>query len=239
MSAVLAISGLAAGYGDTVVLEDVSLELQPGRTLSLLGRNGVGKSTLLGSIMGFTTIHAGRLSAFGEPLDGLPAHRRNELGLGFVPQEREVFPSLTVMENLRVAARPRGWTVARVFELFPALGQRRHALGGQLSGGEQQMLAIARALVGGPRVLLLDEPMEGLAPIVVETLYEALKSIRSEAGIAILLVEQHAELALSLSQDAIVLDRGRIVYRGSSEALARDEAAQARLLGVGRTEAAA
>ncbi len=238
MSTAVALAHLVAGYGDTVVLDDVSFELAAGRTLAVLGRNGVGKSTLLESIMGFTTLHSGQLSMFGERLDGVATDRRNLLGVGYVPQEREIFPSLTVAENLQVAARRRGWSLADVFAQFPALADRRNASGGRLSGGEQQMLAIGRALVGGPRLLLLDEPMEGLAPIVVDKLYEALVRIRDEAGITIIIVEQHADLALALSQETIVLERGRITYRGASAELARDEATKTRLLGVGGTREA-
>ncbi len=238
MSTVLAVSNLVAGYGETVVLDDVSFELENGRTLAVLGRNGVGKSTLLDTLMGFTTVHAGQISAFGRPLDAMPTHHRNLAGIGYVPQEREIFPSLSTLENLRVAARPRGWPPEDVFSLFPQLGQRRGSSAGSLSGGEQQMLAIGRALVGGPRLLLLDEPMEGLAPIVVETLYRALAKIRDTGGITMIIVEQHADLALSLSQEAIVLERGRIAHRGPSAQLARDESTKTRLLGVGGVEQA-
>jgi branched-chain amino acid transport system ATP-binding protein len=233
VSAALAVENLVAGYGATVVLQDVSFEVSAGGTLAILGRNGVGKSTLLDTMMGFTTRHGGSIRFDGMPIEGLASHRRNRLGFGYVPQEREIFPSLTVEENLSVAWRAGGWSLAQVFEFFPPLSERRRNTGNRLSGGEQQMLAIGRALVGAPRVLLLDEPMEGLAPIIVETLYDALRRIRDEAALTIILVEQKVDLALSFARDAIVLDRGRILYRGDSMSLAGDEAAKARLLGVG------
>jgi branched-chain amino acid transport system ATP-binding protein len=238
MSAGIAVDNLVAGYGATVVLQDVSFELAAGGTLTILGRNGVGKSTLLSTLMGFTTRHAGSIRLDGRPIEALASHRRNRLGLGYVPQEREIFPSLTVEENLSVARRAEGhWSLDQVFDLFPALKERRRNAGNRLSGGEQQMLAIGRALVGAPKVLLLDEPMEGLAPIIVDTLYDALSRIRDEAALTVVLVEQKADFALSFARDAIVLDRGRIVFRGASIGLAQDETAKARLLGVGAAQA--
>ncbi len=234
MSAGIAVDNLVAGYGATVVLQDVSFELAAGDTLAILGRNGVGKSTLLSTLMGFTTLHAGSMRLNGRPIEALASHRRNRLGLGYVPQEREIFPSLTVEENLSVAHRASSaWSLAQVFELFPPLKERRRNAGDRLSGGEQQMLAIGRALVGAPSILLLDEPMEGLAPIIVESLYDTLARIRDEAALTVVLVEQKVDLALSFARDAIVLDRGRIVYHGASAALAQDEATKVRLLGVG------
>ena len=234
MSAGIAVDNLVAGYGATVVLQDVSFELAAGDTLAILGRNGVGKSTLLSTLMGFTTLHAGSMRLNGRPIEALASHRRNRLGLGYVPQEREIFPSLTVEENLSVAHRASSaWSLAQVFELFPPLKERRRNAGDRLSGGEQQMLAIGRALVGAPSILLLDEPMEGLAPIIVELLYDTLARIRDEAALTVVLVEQKVDLALSFARDAIVLDRGRIVYHGASAALAQDEATKVRLLGVG------
>ncbi|MDR3421268.1 MAG: ABC transporter ATP-binding protein [Xanthobacteraceae bacterium] len=238
MSASLAVDNLVAGYGATVVLQDVSFDVAAGGTLAILGRNGVGKSTLLSTLMGFTTRHGGSIRFNGTPIESVASHRRNRLGLGYVPQEREIFPSLTVEENLSVAQRAEGgWSPAEVFRFFPALKERRRSAGNRLSGGEQQMLAIGRALVGAPKVLLLDEPMEGLAPIIVESLYDALARIRDEAALTIVLVEQKADLALSFARDTIVLDRGRIVYRGASAELAQDEPAKARLLGVGAAQA--
>jgi len=238
VSSGIAVDNLVAGYGATVVLQDVSFEVAAGGTLAILGRNGVGKSTLLSTLMGFTTRHRGSIRLDGRPIETLVSHRRNRLGLGYVPQEREIFPSLTVEENLSVAHRATGgWSLAQVFDLFPPLKERRRNAGDRLSGGEQQMLAIGRALVGAPTVLLLDEPMEGLAPIIVDSLHDALARIRDEAALTVVLVEQKVDLALSFARDAIVLDRGRIVYRGTSEALARDETTKARLLGVGAAEA--
>jgi branched-chain amino acid transport system ATP-binding protein len=239
VSASLAVDDLMAGYGATIVLQDVSFEVAAGGTLAILGRNGVGKSTLLSTLMGFTTRHRGTIRFDQRRVEAMASHRRNRLGLGYVPQEREIFPSLTVEENLSVAHRPAGgWSPAQVFDFFPALKERRRNAGNRLSGGEQQMLAIGRALVGAPKVLLLDEPMEGLAPIIIESLYEALIRIRNEAALTIVLVEQKVDLALSFARDAIVLDRGRVVYRGASAELARDETAKARLLSVGVAETA-
>jgi len=232
MSVGIAVQDLVAGYGETVVLDGISFEVPAGGTLAVLGRNGVGKTTLLTTLMGFTQRHRGTIALGDVAIEGVPTHRRARMGLGYVPQEREIFPSLTVEENLAVAALPGGWTTDRAFELFPGLKERRRNTGNRLSGGEQQMLAIARALVGGPKVLLLDEPLEGLAPIVVEALFEALAKIRDDTGVTMIMVEQKAELALAFTQDAIVLDRGRIVYRGTSAAIKSDEEMQHRLLAV-------
>ena len=233
MSAEISVENLVAGYGETIVLDRISFEVAAGGTLALLGRNGVGKSTLLGTLMGFTTLHGGAIRFGGRAIERTATHLRNRGGLGYVPQEREIFPSLTVEENLAVAARAGGWALEAIYELFPALAERRRNAGNQLSGGEQQMLAVARALAGAPKALLLDEPMEGLAPIVVERLFEALTRIRDEAGLTIILVEQKVDLALSFARDVLVLDRGRIVYRGASESLRADEAAMVQLFGVG------
>ena len=232
MSATLAVEDLTAGYGATVVLDGVSFALPPGGTLALLGRNGVGKTTLLASLMGFTNRHRGTIRWGDTPVETMASHRRNRLGIGYVPQEREIFPSLSLEENLLVSARPGGWTLDAIYALFPSLRDRRHNAGNRLSGGEQQMLAIARALAGAPKLLLLDEPTEGLAPIVVETLADALTRIRAESGLSIILVEQRVDLALAFAGEAMVLDRGRIVWRGASAELRADEEAKARLLGV-------
>ena len=233
MSAVgLTVDGLVAGYGQTVVLDGLSFDLAPRGTLAVLGRNGVGKSTLLTTLMGITTRHLGTIRLGDLQIEDLPVHVRARSGLGYVAQEREVFPSLTVEENLQVSMLPGGWTLEKVYELFPRLKERRRNTGNRLSGGEQQMLAIARALCGGPNVLLLDEPLEGLAPIVIETLFEALLRIRDESGLSMILVEQKAELALSFARDCVVVDRGKIVHRGPSEELRGDYLKQAQLLRV-------
>ena len=228
----LSLQGLSAGYGPTVIVEDVSLELRAGGCVGVLGRNGVGKSTLLRTIMGMTRVHAGRIVHLGADVTAMPVHRRALAGLGFVPQEREVFKSLTVAENLRIAQRPGHWTSATVCELFPRLAERAGNLGSQLSGGEQQMLAIARALVGNPKVLLMDEPSEGLAPVIVEQVFAAMARIRERRDMAIVLVEQHAEMALDFAERAVVMDRGRIVHEGPSAELRGDAARLGRIMGI-------
>jgi len=221
-----------AGYGETVVLEDISLALGAGETLSIIGRNGVGKSTLLATIMGYTTLHGGRIGLHGSDVSALATYRRVAAGLAYVPQEREIFPSLTLRENLDVAARPGPWTVETVFELFPKLAERTGNSGNQLSGGEQQMLAIGRALIGNPSVLLMDEPSEGLAPVIVEELARAVKRLAQAGGLALVLVEQNSRLALDIAPRAVVMDRGRIVYDGESETLRDDPAKLDQLIGV-------
>jgi branched-chain amino acid transport system ATP-binding protein len=228
----LALDGVVAGYGDSVVLEDVSLSLAAGDSLALLGRNGTGKSTLLATLMGLTRLHRGALRWRGEDLRALPTFRRARAGLGWVPQERLVFPSLTVAEHLTAVARPGPWTVERVWRTFPRLLERREHMGNQLSGGEQQMLAIARALLVNPSLLLLDEPMEGLAPIIVQELLGVIRGLIAEGGMSVILVEQHARLALQATKNVVVLDRGRVVHRSQSEALLRDPGALRRLVTV-------
>jgi branched-chain amino acid transport system ATP-binding protein len=228
----LELDGVSAGYGETVVLEDLRLAIAAGESVSLIGRNGVGKTTLLATVMGHTNLHGGRLRLAGEDISATATHRRARAGLGYVPQEREIFPSLTVRENLEVAARPGRWTLAGVFELFPRLRERQTNRGNQLSGGEQQMLAIGRALVGNPRLMLMDEPSEGLAPVIVEELARVLYRLRESEGLTLLLVEQNLRLALDLSPRTIVMDRGRIVYDGESAHLSRDRAALDALIGV-------
>ena len=228
----LELKGVRAGYGEAVVLEDVSLEVPRNGSLAVLGRNGVGKSTLLLTVMGYTRLHQGSLSFNGKDITHLPPHRRAQLGIGWVAQEREIFPSLSLEENLTVAARPGRWGLDAVYELFPRLKERRANMGNQLSGGEQQMLAIARALMTNPSLLLLDEPLEGLAPIIVEALADAFKKLVSEKTLAIVLVEQHTSIALSLTEDAVVIERGRIVHRARSAELARDPDMAARVLGL-------
>jgi branched-chain amino acid transport system ATP-binding protein len=225
----LELKGVRAGYGEAVVLDDVSLELPKDGSLAVLGRNGVGKSTLLLTIMGYTRLHAGRIFFQGNDITTLAPHRRARLGIGWVAQEREIFPSLTLEENLTVAARPGRWALKEVFSLFPRLQERRANMGNQLSGGEQQMLAIARALMTNPSLLLLDEPLEGLAPIIVEELASAMQRLE---GTALVLVEQHTELALSLTADAVVIERGQIVHRARSADLARDPEMAERVLGL-------
>ncbi|HXI37006.1 MAG TPA: ABC transporter ATP-binding protein [Burkholderiales bacterium] len=222
MSELLRIEGLRAGYGETVVLEDVALALPERGTLSLLGRNGVGKTTLLASIMGHTTRHAGEVIFKSGSLNRKAAHHRSRLGIGYVPQEREIFPSLTVEENLTVAARKGRWTLQRVYDLFPRLAERRSHMGNQISGGEQQMLAIGRALMGSPSLLLMDEPLEGLAPIIVEALRKALERLIAEDSLAIVLVEQSARVALEMTENVVVLDRGRVAFSGRSRVLLDD-----------------
>jgi branched-chain amino acid transport system ATP-binding protein len=224
MSEALRLQEVRAGYGATVVLEDVGFALAERGSLAVLGRNGVGKTTLLATIMGHTTFHAGRIDYRGRSLARLPAYERSRLGIGYVPQTRDVFPSLTLEENLRVAARPGPWSLDRVYELFPRLAARRRQIGGALSGGEQQMLSIARALVGGPSLLLLDEPLEGLAPIIVDTLLEAMLHLIRDGSLTVVLVEQSAKLALEVTQEVLVLSRGRIVHHGPSAELLADPA---------------
>jgi branched-chain amino acid transport system ATP-binding protein len=228
----LELTDVRAGYGDAVVLDGVSLSIPDNGSLAVLGRNGVGKSTLLMTIMGMTRIFRGEILFRGKSIVGLPTHQRARLGLGWVAQEREIFPSLSVGENLTVAARPGRWDLASVYRLFPRLGERKDNMGNQLSGGEQQMLAVARALMTNPALLLLDEPLEGLAPIIVEELAAVLKTTFSAEHTAIVLVEQHTDLALSLTDDAVVIERGAIVHRARSADFARDAATLERYVGL-------
>jgi branched-chain amino acid transport system ATP-binding protein len=233
----LVLTEVSAGYGETIVLEGISLVLSPGQTLTVLGRNGVGKTTLLATIIGHTRLHGGGIRFAGVEIAALPPYRRARLGIGYVPQEREIFPSLTVEENLTVAERPGRWTLARVYEFFPSLAGRRRNQGNQLSGGEQQTLAIARALMGNPTILLMDEPLEGLAPVIVDALLAGLDRLKQEDDLALLVVEQHAQLALNLAEDAIVLDRGAIVFSGSSRELIDAPERLNALMGVGERRA--
>jgi branched-chain amino acid transport system ATP-binding protein len=232
MASALELRRVAAGYGQTVVLEDIDLKLAPGECISVIGRNGVGKTTLLATIMGHTTLHAGEVVLDGGRLDGMPCFRRALTGIGFVPQEREIFPSLSVRENLDVGARPGAWTRERVYTLFPRLEERLDNIGNQLSGGEQQMLAIARALLTNPTVLLMDEPTEGLAPVLVETLTAVLAQLRADSALSIILVEQNSRVALTFSPRALILDKGRVVYDGASEPLRADPDRLAKLIGI-------
>lgn len=228
----LALHGVSAGYGRTVVLEDVSLALAAGRSASVIGRNGMGKTTLLSTIMGFTRLHGGRVQVCGADVSAARTWRRVRAGVGLVPQEREIFPSLTVEENLAVARREGEWDEARIYALFPRLYERRTNSGNRLSGGEQQMLAIGRALVGNPRVLLMDEPTEGLAPVIVEELQVTFAKLRDEAGMTILLVEQNSRVALEFAERCIVMSAGRIAFDGDSATLASDRDRLDRLIGV-------
>jgi branched-chain amino acid transport system ATP-binding protein len=223
---------VSAGYGETVVIEDIDLTLKPGECISVIGRNGVGKTTLLSTVMGHTTLHSGEISLDSKALNGMPSFRRALAGIGFVPQEREIFPSLSVRENLEVAARPGQWTQDRVFGLFPRLKERLENMGNQLSGGEQQMLSIARALLTNPTVLLMDEPTEGLAPVLVETLIEVLAKLRAESALSIILVEQNSRVALNFSPRTVILDKGHIVYDGESDPLRADPERLAKLIGI-------
>jgi branched-chain amino acid transport system ATP-binding protein len=223
---------VSAGYGETVVIEDIDVTLAPGECISVIGRNGVGKSTLLATVMGQTVLHAGDIVLNGRSLTRLPSYRRALAGIGFVPQEREIFSSLTVRENLDVAARPGLWTLARVFELFPRLQERLGNAGNQLSGGEQQMLSIARALLTNPTILLMDEPTEGLAPILVEALIAVLAKLQTQSGLSIILVEQNSRVALTFSPRTVILDKGRIVYDGESEPLRTNADRLAKLIGI-------
>jgi branched-chain amino acid transport system ATP-binding protein len=232
MASALELKGVSAGYGDTVVLEDIDLALAPGENISVIGRNGVGKTTLLATIMGHTTLHKGDVLLNGASLRRVPVYARALRGLGFVPQEREVFPSLSVRENLEVGARPGHWTPARVFEMFPRLQERLDNKGNQLSGGEQQMLSIARALLTNPSVLLMDEPTEGLAPVIVDTLAAVLARLRAASTLSIVLVEQNSRVALAFSERTLVMSKGRIVYDGPSATLRDDPEKLAQLVGI-------
>ena len=228
----LKLENVTAGYGDAVVLHGISLELSEHGSLAVLGRNGVGKSTLLLTIMGYTQLRAGRVLWRGQDLSRVAPHRRAVNGIGWVAQEREIFPSLSVEENLTVAARLGPWTLDAVFKLFPRLSERRRNMGNQLSGGEQQMLAVARALMTNPALMLLDEPFEGLAPVIVDELSAAMKTMLADRSIAIILVEQHTDMALELTAEAIVLERGAIAHRASSAQLQKDTATLERLVGL-------
>jgi branched-chain amino acid transport system ATP-binding protein len=215
----LRLQGVRAGYGETVVLEDISFDVPERGALALLGRNGVGKTTLLATLMGHTQLHGGRIECRGQSIERLPVHDRSRLGISYVPQTRDIFPSLSIEENLQVAARKGRWPMERVYELFPRLAERRSHMGNQISGGEQQMLSIGRALMGDPAILLLDEPMEGLAPIIVEMLMQALTRLIREEALTVVLVEQSAKLALQVTEEVLVLSRGRIIHSGKSAEL--------------------
>jgi branched-chain amino acid transport system ATP-binding protein len=232
MTDLLAVEGLSAGYGRAVVLSGISFRLGEGEALAVLGRNGVGKTTLLDSLVGVTRRFAGSIALGGRDIAALAPEARAAQGIGWVPQERNIFRSLSVLENLTAVARPGPWTVERVFAMFPRLRERQHQPGGSLSGGEQQMLAIGRALATNPRLLLLDEPTEGLAPIIVQELLDALGRLFREERLAALIVEQHARKILPITDRVIVLERGRIVHQDTSAALQADPRPLERHLGV-------
>ncbi|MCX7277981.1 MAG: ABC transporter ATP-binding protein [Burkholderiales bacterium] len=241
MAELLNVQGLSAGYGEAVVLNGIALSLNEGQTLALLGRNGTGKTTLINTLAGATRQHAGSIQLGGVALHKLPSHERAAVGIGWVPQERNIFKSLTVHENLTAVARPARagrasspWTPERVYSLFPRLAERKTNLGTQLSGGEQQMLALGRALVLNPTLLLLDEPCEGLAPIIVQELLRAIRRITREEGLSAIIVEQHPQAILAISDTAAVLDRGTVVYAGTAKSLQEQPELLSRLLGVSR-----
>ena len=223
MAELLRVEGLSSGYGPARVVSNVSFALAQGRSLALLGRNGVGKTTLVNSLIGVTTRHAGRIFIEGDDVTTLPPHVRARR-IGWVPQERDIFRSLTVEENLTAIARPGPWGVERVYAMFPRLKERRRNGGRQLSGGEQQMLALGRALVLNPKLLLLDEPTEGLAPIIVDELLAAFRRLAGE-GLSMILVEQKPKKILPFTDEAIILNRGAIAYSAPSAALIADPTA--------------
>jgi branched-chain amino acid transport system ATP-binding protein len=227
----LALRGVDAYYGASHVLQGVSLTLERGRVLTLLGRNGAGKTTTLKATMGIVRAARGEVRVDDVDLAGVTPHAMARAGLAYVPETRGVFPSLTVEENLTLAARGEGWNLARVYALFPRLAERRRAGGGRLSGGEQQMLAIARALLTNPRVLLLDEPTEGLAPVVVDEIERVLARLKEE-GLSILLVEQNLDFALAFADDVAVLGKGQVRWEGPAAAFAAEEAVKREWLGL-------
>jgi len=238
MAELLKVDKLRAGYGEAVVLHEVSFTLGEGQTLALLGRNGTGKTTLINTLAGATRQHGGAISFGAAPamvaLHKLPPHERAAAGIGWVPQERNIFKSLTVHENLTAVARPGKWNPDGVYAMFPRLAERKSNLGTQLSGGEQQMLAVGRALVLNPKLLLLDEPLEGLAPIIVEELLRAIRRITREEGLSAIIVEQHPQAILAISDSAVVLDRGMVVHTGTAQALLEQPERLNQLLGVAR-----
>lgn len=232
MSELLHVEGLKSGYGEAVVVQGVSFALAAGESLALLGRNGTGKTTLLNTLVGATRRHAGSIRLDGAEIGAMPSFRRAAAGIGWVPQERNIFKSLTVDENLSAVARPGPWTLQRAYAMFPRLEERRANMGNQLSGGEQQMLAVARALVLNPKLLLLDEPLEGLAPIIVEELLRSIERVVRDEGMSAIIVEQNPRHVLPITQRALILDRGSVVHEGPSAALLADAAPLDRWLGV-------
>jgi branched-chain amino acid transport system ATP-binding protein len=235
MAELLRVAQLSAGYGEAVVVQGIDFALEAGRSLALLGRNGTGKTTLLDTLVGVTRRHGGTIALAGRDITALRPHQRAAAGIGWVPQERNIFKSLTVDENLGAVARPGPWTTERVYAMFPRLAERKANLGNQLSGGEQQMLAVARALVVNPKLLLLDEPLEGLAPIIVQELLRSIEKLVVEEGMSAILVEQNPRLILPMTHDAIVLDRGTIVHAGPSAELLEKRELLERWLAVARS----
>lgn len=233
MAELLNLDEVWAGYGNAVVLEGVSLKLDEGDSMALLGRNGMGKTTLLSTLMGANSFMRGDMRWRGENLAVVPSHKRAAMGLGWVPQERDIFPSLTVEENMTVVARPGPWDLKKMYAMFPRLEERKANMGNQLSGGEQQMLAMARALMLNPSLLLLDEPLEGLAPLIVQELLRIVGQMVRTGDIAVILVEQHAHQILPITRQAVVLERGKTVYAGDSDTLRGDKARLDQWLGVG------
>ena len=230
----LALAGVDAHYGDSHVLHGVSFSLGAGRVLALLGRNGAGKTTCMSTIIGFLAPREGEIRLFGEPIARLAPEAIARRGVGLVPQGRRIFPTLTVRENLVVARQSRGggaWTLERVFDLFPRLQERSQQAAGSLSGGEQQMLAIGRALMGNPRVLLMDEPSEGLAPRIVAEVGQTIARLKQQ-GLSIVLVEQNIKLALGLADDVVMLNTGQVAFTGSVEDVRSNEAVLTQHLGV-------
>jgi len=232
MPDLLNVEGLTAGYGEAIVLTDVTFKIAEGQALALLGRNGMGKTTLVNSIIGVTRHISGTISLDGHDITGMRPDQRAHAGIGWAPQERNIFRSLTVEENMTAIERPGPWTLAKVYKLFPRLAERRRNLGNELSGGEQQMLAIARALILNPRIMLLDEPLEGLAPIIIEELLTVLRKIIREEGLSAILVEQNAHKILGVADRAIIIERGSVVYQGDSAALKADRALLETYVGV-------
>jgi len=232
MSDLLSVDRLTAGYGEAIVVANVSFKIDKGQAVALLGRNGMGKTTLINSIIGVTRHVSGSITLDGRDITKMRPDQRAHAGIGWVPQERNIFRSLTVEENITAIERPGPWTLAKIYSLFPRLAERCNNLGNQLSGGEQQMLAIARALAVNPRIMLLDEPLEGLAPILVEELLRALRRIIRDEGLSAILVEQNAQKVLDVTDRAVIIERGSIVFEGHSASLSANQSILEGYLGV-------